>query len=73
MLDHVKSDVPKDAMCKLRAEKYRKSGESLVLESFLGHSLSVLDKTTRDRLKVRFYICYLMAKQGLSFSKYPLC
>ena len=70
MLDHAKSDVPKIAMCKMRAEKYRERGESLVIESRLGHSLSVLDKTTRDRLKVWFDICYLMAKQGLSFSKY---
>ena len=70
MLDHAKSDDPKTAMCKMRAEKYRESGESLVLESLLGSSLSVLDKTNGDRLKVRFHICYLMAKQGLSFSKY---
>ena len=50
MLDHAKREVHKAAMCKLRAEKYRESGESLFLESPLGCSLSVLDKTTRDRL-----------------------
>ena len=33
--------------------------------------MSVVDKMTRDRLKVRFdIICYIMAKQGLSFSEY---
>ena len=31
MLDHAKSEVDKTVKCKLRAEKFRENGESLVL------------------------------------------
>ena len=30
-----------------------------------------MDASTRERMKCKFDICYVMAKEGMTFSKYP--
>ncbi len=71
MLDHAWSDVHLTAMSKLRADMAKENGESAVLSSPLGRCVVRLDDIALGRLKLKFYICYMMAKQSLPFAKYP--
>ena len=71
MLDHARSEVHKAAMSKLSADSAKERGESLALNTPIGRSLSSIDQSTRDRLKLKFDICYTMAKENLAFAKYP--
>lgn len=63
--------IHKVAMAKHGAESARARGVSVMQSTPIGRSLYNLDETTFMRLKMRFDICYTMAKQSLPFSKYP--
>ncbi len=45
--------------------------ESAVLSSPLGRCVASFDDIALGRLKLKFNICYMMAKQSLPFAKYP--
>ena len=70
MLDHARSDVHLAAMSKLRADLATESGESTLLHTPLGRCVVNLDEVALGRLKLKFNICYMMAKQSLPFAKY---
>ena len=69
MLDHARSDVHLAAMSKLRADMAKESGESTLLHTPLGRCVVNLDEEALGRLKLKFNICYMMAKQSLPFCK----
>ena len=71
MFDHARSDVHLAAMSKLRADMAKESGESTLLHTPLGRCVVNLDEVALGRLKLKFNICYMMAKQSLPFAKYP--
>jgi len=71
MLDHARSEVHQAAMSRMRADSAKEKGESAVINTPLGRCLSTLDEATHGRLKLKFDICYTMAKQNLPFIKYP--
>ena len=58
-------------MSRLRNKQVRQSGSSVVLSSRIGQSLLNLDKTTRQRMRKKFDVCYMMAKESVPFVKYP--
>jgi len=58
-------------MPKLRDEQVRQSGSSVVLSSAIGQPLLNLDDSTRQRMRKKFDICYMMAKESISFPKNP--
>jgi len=58
-------------MSRLRSEQVRQSGSSVVLSSRIGQSLLNLDETTRQRMRKKFDVCYMMAKGSIPFVKYP--
>ena len=64
MLDHARSDVHLAALSKLRADMAKESGESTLLHTPLGHCVVNLDEVALGRLKLKFNICYVMAKQA---------
>jgi len=71
VIDHASSESHKAAMAKLREEKARQSGTSVILSSDIGRCLLNLDDGTRQRMRKKFDICYVMAKQSIPFAKYP--
>lgn len=69
MLNHAKSDIYKAAMTRMQGDGVRLRGECNTKHT-LDHLLSTLDQATCHQLKLRFDICYVMAKQNLPFSTY---
>ena len=72
VINHAKSDAHKAAMSRLRSKQVRQSGSSVVLSSKIGQSLLNLDETTRQQMRKKFDVCYMMAKESVSFVKYPV-
>ena len=67
MLNHATSDVHKVAIARLRADSVRARGGSAVLPSAIGHSLSTMDHETREQMGRMFKLCFVMAKESISF------
>ena len=58
-------------LCQGRVDPVREKGESAILSTPLGRCLAALDEVSYGRVKLKFDICYTMAKQSLLFAKYP--
>ena len=71
--DHANSLVHKAAIGYMRAECLKASRQSPMMCSPIGRLLTTLhlDAKTQARMKIKFDVCYVMAKQGIDFSKYP--
>ena len=46
-------------------------GNVAARQRFLIRSMLRIDPSTRARLSMKFDVCYLLAKEGLPFKKYP--
>ena len=57
-------------MAYLKADQARHNNESVTSYSPIVRSLLKMDDATRGRMKRKFDICYVMAKEGIAFSKY---
>ena len=58
-------------MAYLKVDLAKANNKSVTSFSPIGHSLKNMDASTRERMKRKFDICYVMAKEGVAFSKYP--
>ena len=58
-------------MGRLKSASAKAKGESLFANSTIGQSLATLDATTQARMRRKFNVCYMMAKENIPFSKYP--
>ena len=67
VIDHANSDQHGAAMNNLK----KASGAPIIERSPIAQSLLNMDKTTEDRIKKKFGICYVMGKECLAFAKYP--
>jgi hypothetical protein len=63
--------VHKAAMAKLRLERSRDSSESATTLTTISLFLSSMDNETRRRMTQKFDLCYTMAKESITFTKYP--
>ena len=68
VIDHASSNQHKTSMAYLKADLAKANNQSF---SPIAHSLMNMDATTRERMKRKFDICYVMAKEVMAFSKYP--
>ena len=57
---------------KLPSWKSRAMGESAATSSTIGRLLSSMDKETQGRMAKKFDVCFMMAKESLPFTKYPV-
>ena len=57
-------------MAYLKADLAKANNQSVTTFSPIARSLMNMDATTRERMKRKFDICYVMAKEGMAFSKY---
>ena len=71
VVDHATSDIHKVAMERKRAESVKASSGSVALSSAIGRCLSTMDGTTQARMGRKFDVCFVMAKEGIPFTKYP--
>ena len=71
IVDHANSNQHKASMAYLKADLAKSNNQSVTSYSPIARSLMNMDATTRERMKRKFDICYVMAKEGIAFSKYP--
>ena len=74
IVDHAKSEQHAAAMARMRAETGESADDERVVfvvenAAFLA-SFPVMDEGEVERMKRKFHICYMMAKEGLPFQKY---
>ena len=73
LFDHASSQQHLAAMVLFRKDQACSAGVvSPMVISPIVSSLTKLDDATRLRMKRKFDVCYLMARECLSFTKYPL-
>ena len=73
VLEHATSKVHKVVMTRKRVDAVKGIGGSAVPSSMIGHCLSMLDNGTRTWMEKKFDLCFVMAKQSVSFAKYISC
>ena len=71
IIDHATSKVHIVAMAQKRANKIRASRGCAALPSEIGRCLSTLDDVTKAQMEKKFNLCFVMAKEGIPFAKYP--
>ncbi len=74
VLDHANSGQHKAAKSRYKLDQSKVQNQPLASYAPIMSSSMNMDAATKERLKKKFDICYMMAKEGMSFSKYPaLC
>jgi hypothetical protein len=71
ILDHAASDQHKRAMSRLRIDQAKASSDPVTSYSPIVRSLMLMSDDGKVKMKRKFDITYVMAKQGIAFSKYP--
>ena len=69
IVDHATSEQHKVAMMRLRHDQAKES-EPIVSYSPIARSLMTMDTTVRERVKKKFDISYVLAKESMPFTKY---
>ena len=70
--DHVVSDQHKAAMSHLRTAQAKASNEPVTSYAPIARSLLMLEESDRVRMRNKFNMCYLMAKEGIAYEKYTV-
>ena len=71
MFDHASSEQHKAAMQRLRVNNAKASNQSIVTYAPIAKSLLNMEASVKAKMKYKFDICYLMAKEGIAFEKFP--
>ena len=71
ILDHANCDQHKAAMSYLRAAQAKASNQPITSYSPIARALTMLDESERKRMRQKFDVCYMMAKEGIAFEKFP--
>ena len=71
MFDHASSEQHKAAMQRLRVNNAKASNQSIVTYAPIAKSLLNMEASVKAKMKYKFDICYLMAKESIAFEKFP--
>lgn len=71
LIDHAKSDQHKAAMRRLAVDNAKAANQSVATYAPIARSFLRLEESVKTKMKLKFDICYLMAKEGMAFEKYP--
>ncbi len=69
--DHARSDQHVHALNLLRRESSRTQGQSFLQSTVIGKALSSLSESEKAKLRCKFDVAFFIAKEKLSFKKYP--
>ncbi len=70
VVDHGNSEQHKVAMCRYRQAQAKSSSQPVTSYAPIAKSLLNLGDTDKARLRRKFDICYMMAKEGMAFEKF---
>ena len=71
ILDHAKSEQHTASMAYMRANHAKAQGKPVETYAPIARSLLVLDDSEKRKMTRKFEICYVLAREGLAFLKYP--
>ena len=71
MIDHDNSDQHKAAMQRLHVDNAKAASQSIATYAPIAKSLLNMEASVKSKMKRKFDICYLMAKEGMAFEKFP--
>ena len=71
VVDHATSEQHRAAMMRIRTANARAASAPITSYAPIARSLLVMDEAVHARMKKKFDICYVMAKESLAFRKYP--
>ena len=71
IFDHATSEQHRVAMLRVCADAASSSNQPVTSYSPIARSLLVMDEAVQWRMKMKLYICFVMAKESLCFRKYP--
>ncbi len=69
--DHARSDQHVHALNLLRRESSRTQGQSFLQSTVIGKALFSLSESEKAKLRCKFDVAFFIAKEKLSFIKYP--
>ena len=72
VLDHAKSEQHVTSMARLQEERAKAQGTPTSSYALIVRSITLLDNHKKERMKQKFEICYVLAKESLAFLKYPV-
>ena len=70
-MDHATSEQHTTAMAQMQADNVKASKVPLPHYALIAKCFSKMDAVTKERLKKKFDVCYLLAKENMAFLKYP--
>ena len=71
VVDHAKSEQHVTAMARMYADSAKASKLPLARYAPIAKCFSKMDAVTKERLKKKFDVCYLLTKENMAFLKYP--
>lgn len=71
ILDHAKSEQHAASMAYMQAHRAKAQGKPVESYAPVARSLLVLDDREKRKMARKFEICYVLAREGLAFLKYP--
>ena len=71
LIHHVCSDQHKAAMRRLAVDNAKVANQSIATYAPIDKSFLNLQTSVKAKMKIKFDICYLMAKEGMAFEKFP--
>ena len=71
IVDHGKSEQHTTCMAHMRADSARIQNKPVESYAPIARSLLVLDDREKEKIKRKFEICYVLAREGIAFLKYP--
>ena len=72
LLDHVRSEQHKAAMLRHRAAQARATNEPVSSYSPIAQSLLTMEESEGSRMKRKFELSYMMAREGIAFEKFSV-
>ena len=69
--DHANTEQHKATTTRYRIEQSKSACVPITTYSPIARSLLTMDKFTLEKMERKFDMCYLLAKEGMAFKKYP--
>lgn len=72
IIDHARSDQHSSSVARFEADSAKAQGKPLETYAPIVRSMMTLDEREQNRMRRKFEICYVLAREGLAFLKYPV-
>ena len=71
IVDHAKSEQQAASVAYIRSNHTKAQGKPVEMYTLIVRLLLLLDDCDKQKIRRKFEICYVLAREGLAFLKYP--